>query len=528
MKRAWRLEQWILAVTIPALVVVALVLGVAVYRGLYQRVLDGFDRKLLAATGTVAAFIDGDDHQALLRPLPMRALAWDAAQSRLLGEDTARQVYVVDTVTGEADPLPDSAGRTARGLFPADYPGRVPAAATDGRQRWAPGPKGLLHWPGLDPSQSADSTAYALGFRSRNEPLYRKYMEPMRAIQRKQNVSYIYTQVLREPYAIAYVLDASEGEDQALIGGRDVVPREDYEDAQQVMVRNEVRANRLRQFERWGLLKVSAGPIHDSRGRSTATAGVDVNISIIQRKTRQALIEVLALSAAVWLAVAALAILMARRLTRTLGLLKGAALTVAAGRYGHELALRSPRELVRVAEAFARLSRNLKETFFRIGRETAALEFERSRQDLARRLKEPPPHPAVQETYAPDQPGSLSGHARHEHRIVVWLSDQRRPPLAAGRAIARWRDLAIRLMQRHSGPGDAAALLEALAPHAPGTLIWFDAETGAVLKRSPQEGEARQLGPGEQAVFESGSAAQPLYRITLRRRQAGPVAEAGA
>ena len=236
MKRAWRLEQWILAVTIPALVVVALVLGVAVYRGLYQRVLDGFDRKLLAATGTVAAFIDGDDHQALLRPLPMRALAWDAAQSRLLGEDTARQVYVVDTVTGEADPLPDSAGRTARGLFPADYPGRVPAAATDGRQRWAPGPKGLLHWPGLDPSQSADSTAYALGFRSRNEPLYRKYMEPMRAIQRKQNVSYIYTQVLREPYAIAYVLDASEGEDQALIGGRDVVPREDYEDAQQEAV----------------------------------------------------------------------------------------------------------------------------------------------------------------------------------------------------------------------------------------------------------------------------------------------------
>jgi hypothetical protein len=133
----------------------------------------------------------------------------------------------------------------------------------------------------------------------------------------------------------------------------------------------------------------------------------------------------------------------------------------------------------------------------------------------------------VQETYAPDQPGSVSGHARHEHRIVVWLSDQRRPPLAAGRAIARWRDLAIRLMKRHAGPGEAAALLEALAPHAPGTLIWFDAETGEILKRSPPESESRQLGHGEEAVFASGAGAQPLYRITLRRLGAGSVAEAG-
>ena len=135
MKRAWRLEQWILAVTIPALVVVALVLGVAVYRGLYQRVLDGFDRKLLAATGTVAAFIDGDDHQALLRPLPMRALAWDAAQSRLLGEDTARQVYVVDTSPAKPIRSPTE---------PAARPGVCsrPTIRAAFRQNWTAGRSG--------------------------------------------------------------------------------------------------------------------------------------------------------------------------------------------------------------------------------------------------------------------------------------------------------------------------------------------------------------------------------------------------
>jgi hypothetical protein len=521
-KRAWRLEQWILAVTIPALVLVALVLGVAVYRGLYRRVLEGFDRKLLAATSTVAAFIDGDEHRSLLRPIPMRALAWDAAQSRLLGADSSGRLYVVDTITGEADLLPDGVGRTARGLFPAERAGRVPAPATDGRQRWAPGPEGLRHWPGLEPNEPADTTEYALGFRSRNEALYRKYVEPMRAIQRKQNVTYIYTQVLREPYAIAYVLDASEGEDQSLIGGRDVVPPEDYESTQEVLARHEV------QFERWGLLKVSTGPILDGRGRSSAAAGVDVNISIIQRKTRQALIEVLALSAAVWLAAAALAILMARRLARTLGLLKGAALSVAAGQYGQEVTLRSPRELVRVAGAFSRLSRNLKETFFRMGRETAALEFGRSREDLARRLHEPPAHPAVQESYAPGQPGSLSGHAWRDQRIVVWLSEERCPPLAAGRALARRRDLAVRLLQRYGGPGESAALLESLARHAAGTLIWFDAATGEVLRHALHGRDSWQLGPGEQAVFESGAGAAPLYRIVLRRWQAGTIAAAGA
>jgi len=517
MRRAWRLEQWILGIIIPVLILIALGLGFAVYRGLYLRVLNGFDQKLLAATSTLAAFIDGDEHQALLEPIPMRALAWDRTSSRLYGADRLGKFYVVDPATGEAEPKSDLRPELVHVLGPANY-----GQATDGRQLWAVGPSGLLHWPSRDASQPAESEKFAFGFRSRNDPGYRKYLEPMRAIQNSQNVTYIYSQVLLKPYEIAYILDASEGDDQSLIGGKDVVPPEDYEDARRVMEKGEIRVNRIRKFERWGLLKVAAGPIRNRLGECSATVGVDVNISIIQKKTQVALLQVALLSALLGLAAAGLSVLMAQRLTRPLKALKKAALIVAAGSYGNQVRVQNPRELSRVAREFNQLSADMKDTFSRLSRENAAREAEQSRRWLVEYLGFSQNSAIVREFSPGRDPLSFSGHVQAADLVLAWVTDQAGSQLPAARTRARLKDLAMRLLRCESPPLDDSRLLDKVARFLPGTIILFDASSGELILRAPDGLRRMRLAPGATVEFRNQANGDGEFQIRFTRLPENP------
>jgi HAMP domain-containing protein len=55
------------AVVFAGMAVITAVIGVLAYRRVYDRIQDGFDRKLLAVSTVTAAFIDGDEHQAMMR-----------------------------------------------------------------------------------------------------------------------------------------------------------------------------------------------------------------------------------------------------------------------------------------------------------------------------------------------------------------------------------------------------------------------------------------------------------------------------
>lgn len=63
----FRLSTLTAAVIFAAMAVVTAVLGVLAYQRTYERIQQGFDRKLLAVSTVTAAFIDGDEHEEMMR-----------------------------------------------------------------------------------------------------------------------------------------------------------------------------------------------------------------------------------------------------------------------------------------------------------------------------------------------------------------------------------------------------------------------------------------------------------------------------
>ena len=101
-----RMDQWILLAIISALLTVILLLGGYVYYSLNSRILQGFDRQLLALSTVVSAFISGDQHDALLEPYVMDALAYDDAGQIYTAVRADGQVHTIETFRGGADPMP--------------------------------------------------------------------------------------------------------------------------------------------------------------------------------------------------------------------------------------------------------------------------------------------------------------------------------------------------------------------------------------------------------------------------------------
>lgn len=100
-----------LAVLIPCLLFSAALAGWVTYRDLYRVILNhGFERKLLAVSTAVAAFVDGGDHLELSRLSRVTGVAADPERPVLWGLDTLnRRLVTVDLATGganDAGPLP--------------------------------------------------------------------------------------------------------------------------------------------------------------------------------------------------------------------------------------------------------------------------------------------------------------------------------------------------------------------------------------------------------------------------------------
>ncbi|NNE92410.1 MAG: HAMP domain-containing protein [Verrucomicrobiales bacterium] len=77
-----------LALILSILLSTALITGM-VYRSLQQVILGGFDRKLKAVSTVTATFIDARDHERILAPRNIRALAVRPDSSQIIGVDTS-------------------------------------------------------------------------------------------------------------------------------------------------------------------------------------------------------------------------------------------------------------------------------------------------------------------------------------------------------------------------------------------------------------------------------------------------------
>jgi hypothetical protein len=187
-------------------------------------------------------------------------------------------------------------------------------------------------------------------------PEYLRAVEPMRRIRDHLDITYLYTQILGGRKDIRYVLDATEGADHSLIGSEDELPPETLAGIRQVEARGGVHLSPIEFQEQWGLLKTAAAPVRDADGRIVATAGADVNVSLIRTATQNALFTSVVIGMASLLACTLVILMIVRRIARPLDRLRQEALRIAAGDHRPIADFAAPRDIAGLRHALARSS----------------------------------------------------------------------------------------------------------------------------------------------------------------------------
>jgi hypothetical protein len=228
---------------LPAIAIVAIGLGLLTYNRLYDAILDGFDRKLIATSALTGALIDPVDHDRLI------AIA-------------------------RTEPDTDIAERS---------------------------------------------------------PEYRRAVLPMQRIRGGLDITYLYTQILGGSQDIIYVLDATVGEEHSRIGSEDDLPAETLAGIRRVQAKDVIHLSPIEFQQQWGLLKTAAAPVRNAVGRIVATAGADVNVSLIRVATQNALFASVVIGMVSLLACTLVTLLIVRRIARPLDRLRHEALRIAGG-----------------------------------------------------------------------------------------------------------------------------------------------------------------------------------------------------
>lgn len=269
---------------------------------------------------------------------------------------------------------------------------------------------------------------------------YRRNAGPMRRIRRELDLTYLYTQAFGGTQDIVYVVDATEGDDHSPLGAEDELTDETRDGLRRAMAGGPVYVSPIEFQEQWGLLKTAAAPVYGADGRITATAGADVNISVIEVATQNALFASALIGAASLIASALVTLLIVRWVAVPIESVKADALRIAAGDRTPPAERAAPREVRRLRAALAERAAALTSEMREAWRETLAADRERNAQVLKARLEAGPvvllegPERRVVWTTTDD-----SVAARLERAGMVLLAARlgADPQLAA-----RWRDLA--------------------------------------------------------------------------------------
>ena len=191
---------------------------------------------------------------------------------------------------------------------------------------------------------------------------YIRNVEPMQRIRSKLGLTYLYTQALGGSGDIFYILDSSIGDEHSQIGSEDELPAETVKGLINAEEHATVFVSPIEYQKQWGLLKTSAAPVYGANGEITATAGADVNISVIQVATQNALFASAMIGIISILACLVVTLQIMRRIARPIETLKHEALRFAAGNHAPPAEIRRPREVARLRNALAEVTQGAVDT----------------------------------------------------------------------------------------------------------------------------------------------------------------------
>ncbi|MHA7819562.1 MAG: histidine kinase [Erythrobacter sp.] len=220
-------------------------------------------------------------------------------------------------------------------------------------------------------------------------PQYRRNTDPIARIQERLDLTYLYTQALGGEQDIVYVLDGTEGDEHSPIGSPDALTRQTLDGLRKAEEERSVYISPVEYQEQWGLLKTAAAPVYDGEGSVSATAGADVNISVILVATQNALFASTLIGIGSILACLGIALLIMRMVARPIEALKDRALRVAAGQGDESEMAKAPREVIAVSEALTAMGRRFADAARRSESDRKAHELEANGALLARGASDP-------------------------------------------------------------------------------------------------------------------------------------------
>lgn len=184
-------------------------------------------------------------------------------------------------------------------------------------------------------------------------PEYLRAVVPMRRIMKQLDLTYLYTQILGGKKDILYVLDATQGDQHSPLGSEDTLPPETLAGVRRAEAKGTIHLSPIEFQQQWGLLKTAAAPVRGGDGRIVATAGADVNVSLIRIATQNALFTSVVIGMASLLACALIILVMVRRVARPLDRLRREALRIAGGDHRPLDDFPAPSDIASLKEALA-------------------------------------------------------------------------------------------------------------------------------------------------------------------------------
>lgn len=197
------------------------------------------------------------------------------------------------------------------------------------------------------------------GYYSETDPFIERHAPAYRWVREATGLTFLYTLLHIGEDNIRYILDGSVGDDHTPPGTMDVVPEDSLDEIVLAQSRGQPFVSDIRQWEQWGLIKVSAEPIRDAEGKVVALAGADVDIGVIRAKTRNALFAVLFVGAGLLVLAGSVSLRVSQGLTRPLREIKNSALSIAAGYFDTRLNRQSSDEIGALAASLDALSERL-------------------------------------------------------------------------------------------------------------------------------------------------------------------------
>ncbi len=210
---------------------------------------------------------------------------------------------------------------------------------------------------GVDLARGAVVTDdYTIAFGKVHSAYYQRAVRPFQRTLDRLGLTYLYSQSVSDGSLIVYGLDGSVDDDHSPLYTRDVLPSGEVEGVARLIETGDLHFTELSRWENWGFLKSVFVPI----GTGNMMVGVDVNVGVIEHRTRQALVTVFGLVAVSLMLTSAWSLRISKTLRAPIERLKAGALKLAVGD-AEELAVLRPRELGRLALALNEVGRLMRE-----------------------------------------------------------------------------------------------------------------------------------------------------------------------